>query len=105
MITVVERQRCAKRRQIAEPDGCVLGEALRQIIRQCFRPRRIFCQGQGKGSTVLHLAIPGKRKRGHRPLPCFRRVPEKSFLDCRSSFPQTRPLPLRRLLRLIHRAA
>ena len=52
-----------------------------------------------------HAAIFRKLECCGRPLPGFRRVPEKSLPHLCSGFPETGPLPLCRLLSRLHLAS
>jgi hypothetical protein len=50
---VVQRDECSKRRQVAESDSRILGEARFQIFRECLRLRRIPARTRYTRSRLL----------------------------------------------------
>src|ERR1035438_4930701 len=91
---MVQCEKCAKSRQVTEPDRRILREAPFQIVRQRLTPGRISGEGQGKRSAILHLPALGKLTCGHRVPPGLRRIPEKAFPQCQPGSIQSRPVPL-----------
>ena len=93
-VAMVQREKRAQCRHVAESGRRILREALFEIIRQCLETGKNPPREPAQGSPVLHLPVLGKRKRRRRALPCLGRIPEKGFPHRCSGFVQSRPFPL-----------